>query len=93
MTSQIEMTATRPERFTATEFKAKCLEILDRLAAREIAAAVITKRGRPVAIVAPPPVAADAADRLHGWMAGEAQIPPGLDLTRPLAGRQGAERR
>jgi prevent-host-death family protein len=36
----------------ASEFKAKCLEILDRVA-REGSACVVTKRGRPVAKVVP----------------------------------------
>jgi prevent-host-death family protein len=36
----------------AGEFKAKCLEVLDRVA-REGSACVVTKRGRPVAKVVP----------------------------------------
>jgi prevent-host-death family protein len=36
----------------AGEFKAKCLEVLDRVA-REGSAYVVTKRGRPVAKVVP----------------------------------------
>lgn len=38
------------EKMTATEFKAKCLEILDHLGPKGI---IITKRGRPVARVLP----------------------------------------
>ena len=38
------------KRVTATEFKAKCLRILDDLESRGI---VITKRGRPVARLTP----------------------------------------
>ena len=40
----------------AGEFKAKCLEVLDRVA-REGSAYVVTKRGRPVAKVVPLDVA------------------------------------
>ncbi len=41
---------TMEKRVTATEFKAKCLRILDDLESRGI---VITKRGRPVARLTP----------------------------------------
>jgi len=34
---------------SASTFKAKCLELLDRLAGRKIMRIVVTKRGRPVA--------------------------------------------
>ncbi len=44
------MKATRT--MPAGEFKAKCLEVLDRVA-REGSACVVTKRGRPVAKVVP----------------------------------------
>lgn len=40
----------QPQTITATEFKAKCLEILDHLAPNGI---IVTKRGRPVARVLP----------------------------------------
>jgi prevent-host-death family protein len=48
----------KPERsIAASEFKAKCLELLDRVA-RDGDALVVTKRGRPVAKVVPvaPPI-------------------------------------
>ena len=41
---------TKEKVLTATEFKAKCLKILDHLDARGI---VVTKRGRPIARVTP----------------------------------------
>jgi prevent-host-death family protein len=41
---------TMEKQITATEFKAKCLKILDRLEAQGI---VITKRGQPVARLTP----------------------------------------
>jgi prevent-host-death family protein len=41
----------------AAEFKAHCLEILDRLSTRELSRVTITKRGRPVAVLVPPVVA------------------------------------
>ena len=54
----------------AAEFKAKCLKIMEDLAAGG-EAIVVTKRGRPVALVSPPPVP-DAPK--VGWGAG-ADIP------------------
>ncbi len=43
----------KPEHsISATEFKAKCLELLDRVA-RDGGELVVTKRGRPVAKVVP----------------------------------------
>ena len=54
---------------TATEFKAKCLNILDRL---EPGGVVVTKRGRAVARVLP--VNAGANERLIGSMKGRIKI-------------------
>lgn len=71
------------ETIGATEFKAQCLEILDRLSAREISRVTITKRGRPVAVLLPPEDAREAVRRVHGFMRGSVVIPPGTDLTAP----------
>ncbi len=42
---------TSPPTISASEFKAKCLELLGRLAARKLTRLCITKRGRIVAVV------------------------------------------
>lgn len=68
----------------ATEFKAKCLEILDRLDAHEIDKLTITKRGRPVAVLTPVEPDADAMWSLNGFMRGSVVIPEGFDLTAPI---------
>jgi antitoxin (DNA-binding transcriptional repressor) of toxin-antitoxin stability system len=68
----------------ASEFKAKCLDILDRLAGHELDRVVITKRGRIVAVLTPPEDDAAAIRRLHGFMRGSVTIPPGVDLTEPV---------
>jgi len=54
---------------TATEFKAKCLKILDELGPQGI---LVTKRGRPVARVIP----ASAVDnsKLYGCLKGKIKI-------------------
>jgi prevent-host-death family protein len=67
----------------AAEFKAHCLEILDRLSAREVSRVTITKRGRPVAVLVPPDDPHDAVGRIHGFLRGSVVIPAGTDLTAP----------
>jgi len=69
----------------ASEFKAKCLDILDRLAGHELERVVITKRGRVVAVLTPPPDDAASVRSLHGFMRGSVVIPSGVDLTAPVA--------
>ena len=67
---------------TASEFKAKCLELFDQLAARKLTRLCITKRGRIVAIVTPPDNTEDLGD-LHGFMRGSVVAPDGFDFTAP----------
>ena len=69
----------------ATEFKAKCLEILDRLGAREVDQVIVTKRGRPVGVLTPPPSADQAVRDIHGFMRGSAVVAPDFDLTEPVS--------
>ena len=71
------------ETIGAAEFKPRCLEILDRLSAREVSRVTITKRGRPVAVLVPPDDAQDAVRRIHGFLRGSVVIPPETDLTAP----------
>src|SRR5215469_12749331 len=68
----------------ATEFKAHCLQILDRLNSRELSRVTITKRGRPVAVLVPPDDARTAVQQIHGFLRGSVVIPPGTDLTTPI---------
>ena len=70
---------------SASEFKAKCLDILDRLADRSLERVVITKRGRVVAMLVPPEDVVAAVRQVHGFMRGSVAIPPGFDLTAPVA--------
>lgn len=69
---------------SASEFKAKCLDILDRVGRREFEQVVITKRGIAVAVLVPPPTAAVELERLHGFLRGSVDIPPDIDLTEPV---------
>ena len=69
----------------ATEFKAKCLEILDRLGAHEVDQVVVTKRGKPVAVLTPPPSEDAAVRGIHGFMRGSAVVAPDFDRAEPVS--------
>lgn len=73
----------RSTTISATEFKAKCLDILDRINSRELERAVVTKRGRVVAVLVRPEDEAAQVRRLHGFLRGSVVIPTGADLTAP----------
>jgi prevent-host-death family protein len=68
----------------ATEFKAKCLDILDRLGKHQLDRVVITKRGKPVAVLSPPESEAAAVRDIHGFMRGSVIVPGRFDLTAPV---------
>jgi prevent-host-death family protein len=68
----------------ASEFKAKCLELMDRLAARKLNRIVVTKRGRPVAVLSPPPTREEIADGLFGCLKGRMVAPADFDFTAPV---------
>jgi len=53
----------------ATEFKARCLELMDRVAERR-ESFLITKRGKPVARLVP--VEPQPKDSIFGWLRGQA---------------------
>src|SRR5437773_9899718 len=55
----------------ATEFKAKCLELMDRVAERR-ETFVITKRGKPVAKLVP--VERKSKDSIFGWLRSKGAI-------------------
>jgi len=67
----------------ASEFKAKCLDLLDQVNDGRIGRLVVTKRGRPVAVVTAPPVSEDAVRRFLAEMRGSVIVPEGVDLTEP----------
>ncbi len=68
---------------SASEFKAKCLHLLDQLARRKLTRLIITKRRRPVAVVLPPEGGGDLV-KLHGFMRGSVVAPSGFDFTAPV---------
>lgn len=69
---------------SASEFKAKCLDILKRLGDRRLRKVIVTRRGKPVAELTPPTIDAGTVASLHGCMKGSVIIPPGFDLVAPI---------
>lgn len=76
---------------TATEFKAKCLELLDRVNSGALRRVHITKRGVEVAVLEPP-VSHAVSGGFIGWQAGSVALPDDLDIDGPIydADRDGA---
>lgn len=74
----------KAETYGAAEFKTHCLAILDRLARRDLDQVTITKRGRAVAVLGPPPSSAKAVETIHGFMRGSVTVPRGVDLLSPV---------
>src|SRR5204862_7013811 len=68
----------------ASAFKAKCLDLMDQLADRKLSRIVVTKHGRPVAILSPPPTCEEVADALFGFMKGTVHAPDDFDFTAPV---------
>ncbi len=65
----------------ASEFKARCLSLMDEVASGRLHKVVITKRGKTVAELqasTPKPI-----PTLHGALKGMLDLPPDLDLTAP----------
>jgi len=75
---------TASETMSATEFKAKCLEVLDRVRSGAVGRVTITKRGAAVAVLVPPEPQAAQVERLHGCMRGSVIVPDDVDLTAPV---------
>lgn len=73
-----------PGMVSATEFKAKCLDLLDQVGTRRIGRLEITKHGKVVAVLIPPASRDDDAQSLHGFLRGSVVIPDGVDLTAPV---------
>jgi antitoxin (DNA-binding transcriptional repressor) of toxin-antitoxin stability system len=76
--------AEREKTVSVTEFKAKCLSLMDDVHARKLVRLKVEKRGKPhVVISAPEPRSAkkrSSFGSLKGWVV----IPEGLDLTKPV---------
>ena len=70
---------------SVTEFKAKCLGLIDDVGKRKLRRVTIMKRGKRVAeLVAVTPAASKRKPFGHGFLKGSVVIPKGLDLTKPI---------
>ena len=72
---------------TATEFKAKCLDLLDRVNSGAVTKVHITKRGKAAAVLVAPEAAAKEPWDPHsmfGSMKGSLIIDPSIDLEKPI---------
>lgn len=72
---------------TATEFKAKCLDLLDRVNSGAVKKVHITKRGKEAAVLVAPEAAAEEPWNPHsmfGSMKGSLVIDPSIDLAKPI---------
>ena len=72
------------EIISVSEFKAKCLDILARLDARQLDRVELTKRGRTVAVLTPPETKHEAVRKLHGFMKGTVIGSDDFDLAKPI---------
>ncbi len=72
------------ETISATDFKAKCLDLLDQVGTRRIGRLEITKHGKVVAVLVPPESREDAVRQLHGFLRGSVVVPEEVDLTAPV---------
>ncbi len=72
---------------TATEFKAKCLELLDRVKSGAVKTVRITKRGKEVGLLIAPQSAEEKPwdpRSMFGAMKGSLTLDPSIDLTKPI---------
>lgn len=65
---------------SVTEFKAKCLALFDDLEGRKVARIVVTRHGKPVAELTPPPT---EMAPLFGAHRGSVSVLHDADLTQP----------
>ena len=72
------------ETISVTDFKARCLDLLKRLGQRKLDRITVTRHGKVVAVVTPPPDAGDSLRSFYGSMKDRTIIPPGVDLTAPV---------
>jgi prevent-host-death family protein len=74
------MSKRRESTIPVTEFKAKCLSVIERVAAGKTGRVVLTKRGKPVAAVV---AISKELPNPRGALKGTVLIPPGVDITEP----------
>lgn len=76
---------TMKQTINATEFKAKCLELLDQVGRGELQELAVTKRGQVVARLVPPTRPPASMAEWRETMHGSVHIPAAFDLTAPAS--------
>jgi hypothetical protein len=66
---------------SASEFKANCLGVFDKLATRKLRRVTILKRGKPVAVLTPPARKRNDKASIFGFMRGTVSAPRGFDFS------------
>jgi antitoxin (DNA-binding transcriptional repressor) of toxin-antitoxin stability system len=75
----------REKSLSVTQFKAKCLGLIDDLDSKRLRRVTIVKRGREVAALVPVQKKATTKKPFaHGFLKGSVVIPKGLDVTKPV---------
>jgi prevent-host-death family protein len=74
------MRKARETEIPVTEFKAKCLSVIEKVASGKTGRVVLTKRGKPVAALVS---VSKALPNPRGALKGIAFIPPGVDISEP----------
>ena len=69
---------------SVSEFKAKCLDIMKRLGEHRLRKVVVTRRGKPLAVVTQADAGKASFAELHGSMKGKTVIPQGMDIVGPI---------
>jgi hypothetical protein len=73
--------AVRTVHISATEFKSTCLDVFRELERRHVTRVVVTRRGKPIAVLSPPD---DGPVDPWGALRGQVVVPVQVDLTRPV---------
>ena len=81
--------AEQPASIAVTEFKSRCLAVIDDVAQGKTGPVLLTRRNRPVAAIVP---IDDAPPDLWGAMRGSVTVAAGTDLTEGTGELWDAER-
>lgn len=68
-----------PDSIAVTDFKGRCLAVIDAVAQGRTGPVILTRRNRPVAAIVP---IDDTPPDLYGAMLGSVTVAPGTDLTQ-----------
>jgi prevent-host-death family protein len=68
---------------SVTEFKAKCLSLMEDVSKHKVRQITVVKRGKPLVVIVAPRKPA-ARKSIFGALKGSVVIPEGLDLTKPV---------